>query len=72
MNIRSRVCDFCLGEGKVNHYRNLGISENGYGAVKLEKMTCPVCEGRRSVDYAEFTVDEGKAILKFCGLSTES
>lgn len=68
MKIINAVCDKCSGLG----YINQRITLNGDG-VKIENEICDKCNGAGYTrEYAAFTVEEAKAILKYCGLTTES
>ena len=40
--------------------------------MNILQETCGNCGGKGWREYAVFTVDEARAILKHCGLSTES
>lgn len=40
--------------------------------LQAEDVNCPTCNGRGYTDYAIFSIEEAEAILKHCGLSTES
>lgn len=40
--------------------------------MKKEETICETCNGRGYTEYATFTLEEANAILKHCGLTTES
>jgi hypothetical protein len=46
--------------------------EAGVGRAQSEEVVCPNCNGVGYTEYPVFSVEEAKAILKYCGLSTES
>ena len=41
------------------------------GTAQVEYITCRDCGGKGYKEFPVFSVDEAKAILKHCGLSTE-
>ena len=41
------------------------------GTIKSEEAICEVCNGKGYTEYATFTLEEAKAILKHCGLDKE-
>jgi predicted methyltransferase len=47
------------------------INDN-IGAEKKEEVVCEACNGEGYIEYAAFTLEEVKTILKHCGLSAES
>ena len=68
MNI---TCGNCGGMGKQITWKVVDSNDN-VGTIKKEESTCEVCNGKGYVDYAMFTPEEAKAILKYCGLTTEN
>jgi hypothetical protein len=46
--------------------------EAGVGRAQSEEVVCQNCNGVGYTEYPVFSVEEAKAILKYCGLSTES
>ena len=65
-----RTCGNCLGLG-VEYTFEIGEDPQG-GTVYRTDTICPVCNGQGHTEYAAFTIDEAKAILKYCGLSEEN
>lgn len=70
MEIINVLCEKCAGLG----YTKQNIIPNDDGmTVTIEKDICDECNGVGHIEkYAVFSVKEAKAILKHCGLSTES
>ena len=71
MNIMNITCDSCAGTGKQLKW-NLVNMENNIGTMESTEVVCEVCCGKGYTEYAVFTLEEAKVILKHCGLSTES
>ena len=72
MKTKQETCGTCGGSGLE---RELVYADIGCGVrMKSERIMgkCKACGGKGYVEYATFTVEEAKAILKHCGLSTES
>ena len=70
MEIINVLCEKCSGLGYTK--KNMILSDDGM-TVKIEKDICDECNGVGHIEkYAVFSVEEAKAILKHCGLSTES
>lgn len=70
MEIINVLCEKCAGLGYTNQH--IIPSCDGMG-VKIEKDICDICNGVGHIEKAAvFSVEEAKAILKHCGLSTES
>ena len=73
MNINRLPCINCYGTGKTKIWKMVSIDEkNGVGRLESEEVVCETCNGKGYNEYPSFTVEEAKAILKHCGLSTES
>ena len=70
MNTMQVTCGNCAGIGY--KFRHKLIIDNIPGTLKREEITCESCNGKGYTEYAVFSVEEAKAILKHCGLSTES
>lgn len=72
MRTKQVTCGTCCGSGLEREpvYACIG----GGVCWKQERIIgkCKACDGKGYVEYATFTVEEAKAILKYCGLSTES
>lgn len=71
MNVMQVLCSSCSGIGKKINWKLVDMSDN-MGTMEREEVICKVCNGKGYTEYATFTLDEAKAILKHCGLSTES
>ena len=73
MNINQITCDNCGGIGHITVWKVASTDEKtGIGTMKSEEVVCESCNGKGWAEYAVFSVEEAKAILKHCGLSTES
>ena len=72
MNIMRRTCGTCSGFGMHSKLTVIEINDDGTFTTKPEEVMCNDCGGKGYTEYAEFTVEEAKAILKHCGLSVES
>ena len=71
MNIMKVTCGTCAGTGK--HYNWKAVYMDDLSTtVKQEEIVCKACNGKGYTEYATFTLEEAKAILNHCGLSTES
>lgn len=65
----SQTCGTCGGTGVIIQSASVPELKN---TVRLEKVKCSVCDGKGWLEYAMFTLEEAKQIMKVCGLSTES
>lgn len=63
------TCGTCAGIGK---YWKIVSEDDVSGTMKREEVVCKACNGTGYTEYAIFTPEEAKAILKHCGLSIES
>ena len=73
MHIEQISCANCYGTGKTIEWKVVEIDEEaGVGRVRSEEVTCASCNGVGYTEYPVFSVEEAKAILKYCGLSTEN
>lgn len=73
MNINQITCGNCGGTGYTVVWKIVSTDEEtGIGTMQSEQVVCESCGGKGWIEYATFSVDEAKAILKHCGLSTES
>ena len=73
MIIKNATCGTCGGTGK--HYVSVWRKEHVGDITDLifkEEGDCIACKGKGYLEYATFSVEEAKAILKHCGLTTES
>lgn len=64
-------CRECVGRGHKTIYRLVEFNGTG-GTAQSEETICESCNGKGYLEYAVFTIEEAKAILKHCGLTTES
>ena len=71
MNVMRVFCASCAGMGKQTIWKAADLSDN-IGTMEREETICGACNGKGYTEYATFTVEEAKAILKHCGLTTES
>lgn len=72
MNIGHVTCGNCDGSGIVIRWETFSVNkETGIETLKSKQVVCENCGGKGWTEYATFSVDEAKAILKHCGLSTE-
>lgn len=66
----SVVCNKCSGFGYTSQV--FTPDENGK-FVRIKKDTCEACDGKGCIEkYAQFTIEEAEAILKYCGLKAEA
>ena len=67
------TCDNCDGSGYAINWEVISENtETGIGTIQSKEVTCPHCNGHGWIEYAVFSIEEAEAILKHCGLSTES
>ena len=71
MDIIKIACDTCAGTGKHYNWKIVKMDDVS-GTMEREEVVCKACNGTGYTEYATFTLEEAKAILKYCGLSTES
>lgn len=71
MNVMKATCGTCAGIGKHYNWKSVYMDDVS-GTMEREEVTCEVCNGIGYTEYAVLSVEEVKAILKHCGLSTES
>ena len=72
MHIGQITCCACGGRGCVEVWKMVEYDELLHtGTAQREEATCGNCNGKGYVEYPVFSVEEAKAILKHCGLSTE-
>lgn len=71
MDIKKVFCCSCAGTGEKIFWKAVDLNDDTCRIVKEENV-CEVCNGKGYIEYATFTLEEAKAILKHCGLSTES
>ena len=71
MNVMQVLCGSCAGMGKQINWKIVDMSDN-IGTMEKEEVVCGACNGKGYAEYATFTLEEANAILKHCGLTTES
>ena len=71
MNTIKVICEACAGIGKEYKWKTICMNDAG-GTMEREEIVCEACNGKGYTEYAVFNLEEAKAILKHCGLSTES
>lgn len=70
MNVMQVMCGSCAGTGKQTNWKVVDLNDN-MGIMKSEEVMCEACNGKGYTEYATFTLEEAKGILKHCGLTTE-
>lgn len=72
MKINQITCGNCGGRGYATVWNLTFVDEmTGMGTMNSEEVKCGSCNGNGWIEYAVFSVEEAKAILKHCGLNTE-
>jgi len=71
MNVIQVTCGNCAGIGKHYNWKTVYMDDVS-GTMEREEVVCKACNGNGYTEYATFTIEEAKAILEHCGLSTES
>jgi hypothetical protein len=67
------VCANCAGIGhKVVWEIDSEDTETSTGTATRKVITCEVCNGKRYIEHAVFSVEEAEAILKHCGFNIEN
>ena len=73
MKIKTMTCDYCRGNGYGTIWEEVSRDiEANTRTVQSKEVTCKECNGKGYIEYPIFSVEEAKAILKHCSLSTES
>lgn len=67
MDVKQITCGNCDGIGHMIKYE---IVDDG--VAQRKEVVCENCNGKGWTEYAFFSVEEAKAILKYCGLSAEN
>lgn len=70
MNVIQVTCGSCAGMGKQINWKVVDFNDN-MDTMKKEEVVCGACNGKGYTEYAIFTLEEAKAILKHCGLKVE-
>ena len=68
MNKMQVTCGNCGGSGIA--YQRFVPNNDGL-TLKIEEDICNVCNGNGYTEYAVFSVEEARAILKHCGLKID-
>ena len=71
MNVMRAFCTNCSGMGKQITWKAINLVNN-IGTMESEETICDACNGKGYTEYATFSLEEAKEILKHCGLTTES
>lgn len=72
MRIEPITCSACGGRGRIEVWKVVEQNEQTHsGTAQMVEATCGNCDGKGYMEYPVFSVEEAKAILKYCGLSTE-
>lgn len=66
MMTMQKTCGNCCGFGYLGRWE-----EDGDRTLRYKTDECKRCDGKGYVEYATFTIEEAKAILKHCGLDKE-
>jgi DnaJ-class molecular chaperone len=71
MERRQVTCGNCGGTGRFIGWKAV---ESNNQMLKWDEasIVCTQCNGTGYTEYAVFSIEEAEAILKHCGLSTES
>lgn len=67
----TETCGCCAGIGKQTIWKVVD-SNDKTGTARREETVCGACNGKGYTEHAVFSIEEAEAILKHCGLSTES
>lgn len=72
MNTMRITCGYCAGAGYTVEWKVVSEdAETNIGIAQSEEVVCKNCNGKGWTEYAVFSVEEAKAILKYCGLDSE-
>jgi hypothetical protein len=71
MERRQVTCGHCGGTGRFLGWKYVE-SNNQIRKWEDTLIVCTQCNGTGYTEYAVFSIEEAEAILKHCGLSTES
>ena len=71
MDTMKITCSTCVGRGKHCNWKIVSVDDVS-GTMEREEVACKACNGTGYTEYAIFTPEEARAILKYCGLSTEN
>ena len=67
------TCSACGGTGKIVTYEIIERNnDNGTGTCQGTEAACDICNGKGYMEFVMFSPEEGRAILKHCGLDTAS
>ena len=65
------LCTHCGGTGYIEKWVPTKRFDDDICEAKRELVTCNNCRGQGCEEYVMFSVNEAKAILTHCGLSTD-
>ena len=71
MERRHVTCANCFGTGKTTVWKLVYLDDKS-NTMQKEENFCTQCNGKGYTEHAVFSVEEAEAILKHCGLTTES
>lgn len=70
MKVMRVLCESCAGMGKESNWKIIHSNDQTSAlASEEEKTVCDVCNGKGYTEYVIFSMEEAKAILKYCGLT---
>ena len=70
MDVNRVSCSQCGGLGyTISYAPDYYDSKTRIGTAKRKEIKCENCDGKGWFEYATFSVEEAKAILKYCGLT---
>ena len=73
MNVKTTICSNCVGQGYVDGWTTVEVDDKtGICTMRRAEVPCAMCNGKGYTEYAVFSAEEAKVILKHCGLDTES
>ncbi len=65
------TCGACGGTGKIVKYTIIERNNNnGTGTCQGTEAVCDICNGQGYMEFAMFSPEEGRSILKHCDLDT--
>lgn len=73
MDIINKTCPSCNGTGTTINWITTATAESSsFGFAQKKVDVCQRCLGKGYTEHALFSIEEARAILNHCGLSTES
>ena len=71
MERRQVTCSNCFGRRRHLVWNIVNLDDKT-STMQEEEVVCTQCNGTGYTEYAVFSIEEAEAILKHCGLTTES